>query len=417
MAPFQNPDKQSFKEQKYFERLNITTTSISKAKELIKNNIKNTLKCWDSGRNIEKQTFHMIGPAGVGKTQICYQIAKELGEELSQPFGVKMVKAPVLSRDDFIIPFPIMDNEGASFKMLYSDFVPKNQDTSGLFIIDECGRGDHQLQQLMWQVQNECKIHLMDFPKKWFVIATDNPDDREYSMDILEDAAGLRRMLHLYIEVSAKDFLSHATKSGFHRLVTEFIETHPEYVYDFESQKLGAVYANPASWEKTSNILWGFETNGGSKKHISELDILLPGLLNINKARLFTEFIRSKKNIKPKDIFDKYSDVRDDIIALVNDGDNASLSQLMNSFLTFLSENRPTKTKKATENMATFLTDIPVDTASILVSYVYKFPPKSDEFKYFTSLHIELMKCNQTYQEKFYNNLVDLSKKAGVEKT
>lgn len=417
MAPYQNPDKQSFKEQKYFERLNITTTSISKAKELIKDNIKNTLKCWDSGREIEKQTFHMIGPAGVGKTQICYQIAKELGEDLSDLFGVKMVKAPVLSRDDFVIPFPMFDKDNAWFKMLYSDFVPRNQDTAGLFVIDECGRGDHQLQQLMWQVQNECRIHLMDFPKKWFVVATDNPDDREYSMDIIEDAAGLRRMLHLYIEVSAKDFLSYATRNGFHRLVTEFIETHPEYVYDFDSQKLGAVYANPASWEKTSNILWGFEMNGGCKKHISDLDILLPGLLNINKARLFTEFIRSKKNIKPKDIFDKYSDVRNDILALVNDGDNANLSQLMNSFLTFLSENRPTKTKKNTENMATFLTDIPVDTASILVSYVYKFPPKSDEFKYFTSLHIELMKCNKTYQEKFYNNLVDLSKKAGVEKT
>jgi len=411
-----NSDKQSFKEQKYFERLNITTTSISKAKELIKDNIKNTLKCWDGGKDIERQTFHMIGPAGVGKTQICYQIAKELAEELSQPFDVKMVKAPVLSRDDFIIPFPIMDNGSASFKMLYSDFVPKNQDTSGLFVIDECGRGDHQLQQLMWQVQNECKIHLMDFPKKWFVIATDNPDDREYSMDIIEDAAGLRRMLHLYIEVTAKDFLSYATKSGFHRFITEFIETHPEYVYDFESQKLGAVYANPASWEKVSNILWGFETNGGPKKHVPDLDILLPGLLNVSKARLFTEFIRSKKNIKPKDIFDKYDSIRSDILALVNDGDNASLSQLMNSFLTYLSENRPTKTKKNTENIATFLTDIPVDTASILVSYVHKFPAKTEEYKYFTSLHIELMKCNKTYQEKFYNNLVDLSKKAGVEK-
>ena len=413
-----NQDKQSFKEQKYFERLNITTTSICNAKELIKNNIKNTLKCWDAGMDqIEKQTFHMIGPAGVGKTQICHQIAEELGVELAEPFAVKMVKAPVLSRDDFVIPFPILDKENAWFKMLYSDFVPRNQDTAGLFVIDECGRGDHQLQQLMWQVQNECRIHLMDFPKKWFVIATDNPDDREYSMDILEDAAGLRRMLHLYIEVSAKDFLRYATTHKVHRLVSEFIETHPEYVYDFESQKLGAVYANPASWEKVSHLLWGFETNGGCKKHISELDVLLPGLLNINKARLFTEFIRSKKNIKPKDIFDRYNGVREDIIALVNDGDNASLSQLMNSFLTYLSENRPAKGKKNIENVATFLTDIPTDTASILVSYVYKFAPKTEEFKYFTSLHIELMKCNQVYQEKFYNNLVDLSKKAGVEKT
>jgi len=412
------PDKQ-FKEQKYFERLNITCTSISKAKQLIKDNVKNTLKCWEAGKKVEKQTFHMIGPAGVGKTQICYQIADELGSELQEAFGIIMVKAPVLSRDDFIIPFPVVSNGTASFKMLYSDFVPKNQDTCGLFIIDECGRGDHQLQQLMWQVENECKIHLMNFPKKWFVIATDNPDDREYSMDILEDAAGLRRMLHLYIEVSAKDFLAYAIPNEFHRLVTEFIEVHPEYIYDFESQKLGAVYANPASWEKTSNILWGFEMNGGPKVHLNDLDILLPGLLNVSKARLFTEFIRTRKVIKPQDIFNNYdkAGIRDEIIQLVNSGDNATLSQLMNSFLTYLAENKPNKTKKSIDNVATFLTDIPVDTASILVSYVYKFQPKTEEYKYFTNLHVELMKSNEVYQQKFYSNLVDLSKKASEDRT
>ena len=155
----------------HYERLNIATLTISKVKDLIKSNIKNTIECWNNNIDIEKQTFHIIGPAGVGKTQVCYQICDELTKELfpdeSNTFEIIKINAPVLSRDDFIIPFPVMDNGNASFKMLYSDFVPKDKDSFGIFVIDEFSRGDHSLQQLMWQVQNECKLHLMDFPKGW----------------------------------------------------------------------------------------------------------------------------------------------------------------------------------------------------------------------------------------------------------
>jgi len=65
-------------EQKYFERLNISVLTIAKIKELIKLDVTNTLKAWEKGKNVDKQCFHIIGPAGVGKTEICYQIADEL---------------------------------------------------------------------------------------------------------------------------------------------------------------------------------------------------------------------------------------------------------------------------------------------------------------------------------------------------
>ena len=270
-------------ELKYFEKLNISVLSIDKIKELIKSNIVNTMRCWEKGKEVQKVTFHVIGPAGVGKTQICGQIRDELTKETGQKWDMIMIKSPVLSRDDFLIPFPVTDNGNTKFKMLYSDFVPTDQNSCGLFVIDEFSRGDHNLQQLMWQVQNEYKIHLYDFPQNWFVICIDNPDDQEYSMDILEDAAGLRRTLHIYSEVSAQAFLKHARVSGFRPLIIEFIEAHPDYLYDFEAQKAGSVYSNPASLEKLSDILWGFEMNGGIEENLKNLDPLGSGLLNTSK--------------------------------------------------------------------------------------------------------------------------------------
>ena len=144
-------------ELKHSERLNIPTLSIEKIKGLIKSNISNTVNAWDHGMNLEKQCFHIIGPAGVGKTQITEQICDELSEETKKKFNNITVKCPVLARDDFIIPFPVIDNGNSSFKMLYSDFLPKDDDSFGIFVIDEFSRGDHPLQQLMWQIQNEHK--------------------------------------------------------------------------------------------------------------------------------------------------------------------------------------------------------------------------------------------------------------------
>ncbi|MHA1801805.1 MAG: hypothetical protein ACTSWJ_08730, partial [Candidatus Heimdallarchaeaceae archaeon] len=98
-------------ELKYHERLNISVLSIHKTKELIKNDILDTLFTWGKGREVNKQCYHIIGPAGVGKTEITKQICWELTEELfpngDNTFHNLMIKAPVLSRDDFIIPFPV----------------------------------------------------------------------------------------------------------------------------------------------------------------------------------------------------------------------------------------------------------------------------------------------------------------------
>jgi hypothetical protein len=139
-------------EKKYYQRLGIVPTSIDNVKKIIKNNIKNTIECWKNGIDIEKQTFRVVSPAGIGKTQSALQIAEELTEELKIEFQHILIKAPVLSRDDFLCPFPIIDNGNSRFKMLYSDFVPLDKDSYGLFIIDEVSRGDSSLQKLLWAV-------------------------------------------------------------------------------------------------------------------------------------------------------------------------------------------------------------------------------------------------------------------------
>lgn len=417
-------EQEQREEQKYFERLNIPVLKISSIKHIIKTDIKNTISVWDQGKDVEKQCFHIIGPAGVGKTQVCEQIAEELTEELfgeynkeagednQKVFQILMIKAPVLSRDDFIIPFPIIGSNGVddSFKMLYSDFVPKDLDSYGIFVIDEFSRGDHSLQQLMWQVQNECKIHLTEFPKHWFIISVDNPDDSEYQMDTMEDAAGLRRQLHLYTEVSVPDFLEYAINNTFHPTIIEFIQAHPDRLYDFDAQKVGMVFANPASYERLSDHMWKFEYTTGVEPNFDTIEYLAAGLLNIHQARLFIEFVRDGKTINPKDIFYEYSkSVRPRILKLIKENDNATLSDVVTGFITFLTSSRPAYTHKEEANVAKFLVDIPADCSAVYSSGIDALSRLSPEFTYMTTLHLALMK-NEPYKRLFYESSVQLSR-------
>lgn len=408
-------------EQKYFERLNISVLSINRIKELIKTDIKRTLNAWNKGTEVDKQCWHVIGPAGVGKTEICYQIANELTNELKTPFEIIMVKSPVLSRDDFIIPFPIIEQDESSvmedeagvaysFKMLYSDFVPKNKDTFGIFVIDEFSRGDHTLQQLLWQVQNEYAIHRYPFPKGWFVISIDNPDDQEYQMDTMEDAAGLRRQNHIYSEVSVKDFLDYAIAQNFHNLIIEFIQTHPDYIYDFEAQKRGSVYANPASYEKLSDHLIKMELDEGID--FDEIDIIASGLLNSSMTRMFIEFARDKKDINPKDVFYDYAKVKASIEKLQKNGDNDKLGQLMVGFCTFMTTSMPKYDKDKLQNVLEFLLVMPIDTAALFISQIDSFSRQSKEFKYMTKIHVTLLNKSKKYKKDFYDPIVAVGESA-----
>ena len=391
---------------KYHERLNIAVLSIAKIKTLIKDDIKETINAWNKGRDVQKQCWHVVGPAGVGKTEICYQIAEELTNHFQKPFEIIMVKAPVLSRDDFIIPFPVTNGGSTSFKMLYSDFVPpQKEDSYGIFVIDEFSRGDHTLQQLLWQVQNEYAIHRYHFPKGWFVISIDNPDDSAYSMDTMEDAAGLRRQLHIYTEVSPIDFLNYAIEKKFHPLIIEFIQTHPEMLYDFQAQLQGSVYANPASYEKLSDHLWKMQLNGGIDFNV--IDSKASGLLNTHMTKLFIEFAQEKKDINPKHIFEDLASVKPAIIELKKENNNAKLGQLMVGFCTFMTTSMPEYKKENLKNVEEFLLMMPIDTAAIFITQIDKFERTSPAFKYMTKIHVTLLKESKRYEKEFYDPIVE----------
>lgn len=399
--------KDGVQETPYYDKLNIPIMNITSIKEMIKDNIKRTLIQWEKGHDVDKQAFHIIGPAGVGKTQITFQIKDELISETGKDFKIIKINAPVLSRDDFLIPFPVKGSR--RFEALYSDFVPREEDEFGIFVIDEFSRGDHSLQQLLWQVQNECMLHLYKFPKGWFIISIDNPDDSNYQMDTMEDAAGLRRHLHIYTEVDVSCFLNHAKASNFHPLVIKFIEAYPDYLYDFQGQRKGSVFANPASFEKLSMHLFRYDEN--ISKNIDIINNLASGLLNCSMAQIFTDFIVSETVIRPDDIIFDYRNKRIEVLKLIGENKNEKIAEILIGVFTTLKSRKLVLKREEKINIASFLSDIDIDTATIFLTETNALKKNTEEYRYFIKLIIEMTELNQRFKKEYFENLVNASSK------
>lgn len=403
----------------YHERLNIPTTNINEAKTLIKDEIRNTILLKQKySIKLDKQTYRLVGPAGIGKTAICSQICRELTEELKlnenegQEFDMIKIQAPVLSRDDFLVPFPIKDENGevSKFRMLYSDFVPIDESSYGLFVIDELSRGDHNLQQLMWQVENENAIHIQDLPENWFVISLDNPDEQEYSLDTLEDAAGLRRKAQVYVHHSPKEFLNWARDNNIFPELLEYFNQYPSRTYDEESQKQGMVYTNPASIERFSNVCWKYYyIGGGIRENSDKLYRIAESLFNRSSAQPLMEFIIDKtKNIHPEDIVHDRNKVENDLEKMIENNEAGKLAELTTGVVTYLANTKPDLLDRDKANIAKFLSEIPTDTAAIFVNEIDNFEKDSEEFAFITRLHMELYKDYDDYREGFYNKMFAL---------
>jgi len=390
------------KETTYPARLGMPVLAINQIKDIIMEDIKRSI---EKDLLEEKQCFHVVGPAGIGKTQIASQIVEELSEYFKKDFSKISINAPVLTRDDFLSPYPKSDTQ---FKMLYSDFIPEANEEYGLYVIDECSRGDQQLQQMMWQIQNENKLHTYKFPKGWFVITIDNPDDDNYQMNNMEDAAGLRRTLHFYSKVSTKAFLTHALKNNFHPYVVSYIENYPDKLYDFESQKQGKIYANPASWEKVSNHLYKYDDDLQNK--ISVLEILCGGLLNIFGARHFCEHLKNlnKVIINGEDIWLNYPKVKQELLTIVDKKQNNQLYEILTSFIDYLLENQPEPISVYICNCLAFLQDLPMDIAAGFVTHLSKLKLGSKEQLYFMSLMVAMNTESEDFKKNFFDKLLNL---------
>ena len=195
----------------------------------------------------------------------------------------------------------------------------------------------------------------------------------------------------------------------------QYISTKPQNLYDFLSQKKGSVYANPASWEAVSDQLYKYETLGSlnSPETIDNLMIVLSGIINQSIAVDFIQSMQENSNmIRPVDIITDFPLVKGKIEKLIETKNNAILSELMNSFVSYIVAERDDammSDENKMENIVDFLCFMPSDIAAVFISTLNEYDFKSEEFKYFSILQMFLIR-NKKYKQEFYEKLNNMVK-------
>ena len=216
-------------------------------------NMKNILTVAHQSSN----AVHMIGEAGIGKTEIVKAYGKEQG------FHVEVLQLTVMDTGD-LMGMPIIDTDEFGDKIttwakpvwLQRLHRANAAGKHCIVFLDELGRASIDIRQAALQMVLENKIQehsLGEFEGlPSLIVVADNPADEYDSEDF--DAALEDRFMTFDVETSLEGFLEYARAAKVIPVVTDYLAEHPEMLL-FKPKDTSEKRSTPRAWEALSRAL------------------------------------------------------------------------------------------------------------------------------------------------------------------
>ncbi len=245
--------------------------NIQRAKEEIKHTIQAYLTKDSHGEyeipSMRQRPVLLMGPPGIGKTQIMEQVAREC------EIGLVSYTITHHTRQSAIgLPFISEKNYGGETKHVteytMSEIVAAIYDKmeatglkEGILFIDEINCVSETLAPAMLQFLQYKTFGNHKIPDGWIIAAAGNPP--EYNKSVRDfDIATLDRVKKIDVEADFGVWKEYAKQAEIHPAIISYLVAKPHYFYQVETTVDGKIFATPRGWEDLSRFLEVYERIG-----------------------------------------------------------------------------------------------------------------------------------------------------------
>ena len=245
--------------------------NIKRAKEEIKNTAAAYLLKDEDGEyaipSMRQRPVLLIGPPGVGKTQIMEQAARECGIGLGtytmthhtrqSAVGLPRIETREFDGQEYAVTEYTMSEIVAAVYRKMEETGLKE----GILFLDEINCVSETLAPAMLQFLQYKTFGSHKIPDGWIIVAAGNPP--EYNKSVREfDIVTLDRMKRMNVEPDYTVWKEYALGKELHPAVLSYLDLKPENFCRIETTVDGKRFATPRGWEDLSDLLKVYERLG-----------------------------------------------------------------------------------------------------------------------------------------------------------
>ena len=240
-----------------------------------KQEIQNTLRAYTSRDDlgnylipaIRQRPVLLMGPPGIGKTQIMAQIAAETGVGLvaytithhtrQSAIGLPFIEHRTYGEKEYAVTEYTMSEILAS---VY-DLMEKTGLREGILFLDEINCVSETLAPMMLQFL-QCKTFgNQALPEGWLIVAAGNPP--EYNRSVRDfDVVTLDRVKRIDVQEDFAVWKEYARRNSVHGAVISYLDIKKDHFYAMETTVDGMQFATARGWEDLSEIILAYEKLG-----------------------------------------------------------------------------------------------------------------------------------------------------------
>lgn len=210
----------------------------------------------------------LAGPAGVGKTQVVGEVAKEMEIGFVSYSMVHHTRQSLLGlpaiRTISYEGKELQDTEYTLSEIIGTVYKAKEEGAEeGILFLDEANCCSESIQPVLLSFLQSKTLGNAKLPDGWIIVLCGNPPRSIYNKNARSwDAVLLDRLRVINIKTDHQEYLKYAREHAFHSAVQYYLTLNPKDAYICESKDNNFNLVTYRTWENLSSALYNYEELG-----------------------------------------------------------------------------------------------------------------------------------------------------------